>query len=368
MQAIARVNRVFRDKPGGLIVDYIGIADQLRQALAYYTEADRLEAGIPQEQADALLLEKYEVVTAIFHGFDYSPYFTGTPAQRISVIPGAIEHILSLPDGKARYMQAVTNLSKAFALAVPSDQALALRDEIAFFQAVRANFVKATLSEGKDSDTLDTAIRQIVSRAVSSDGIIDIFGAVGLKNVDISIFSDAFLEEVKDLPQRNLALEMLRKLLSNEIKARAKRNIVEARSFEEMLDDSIRRYQNRSIETAQIVMELIDLAKHIREARNRGDELGLTDEEVAFYDALAENESAVQELGDETLRAMAREIVQTVRRNVTIDWTAKESVRAKLRVLVRRLLRKYRYPPDQQERATQTVLEQAELLGKEWTE
>jgi len=367
MQAIARVNRVFKDKPGGLIVDYLGLADQLKLALAAYSEKDRGEAGIPQEEAVALMLEKYEIVTALFHGFDYSLFINGTPGQRLAVIPAAMEHVLTQQDGKKRFMQVVTELSKAFALAVPHEQALAIRDDVGFFQTVRAAFAKATPSEGKTQEELDTAIRQIVSKAVAADEVIDIFAAAGLKSPDISILSDEFLQEVRDLPQRNLALELLRKLLNDEIKVTARKNMVQARSFIEMLERGIRQYQNRSIETAEIIEELIELAREMRDAHKRGENLGLNEDELAFYDALEVNDSAVKVLGDETLRTIARELVETVRKNVTIDWTVRESVRARIRTLVKRLLRKYGYPPDKQEKATLTILEQAEVLSKDWT-
>jgi type I restriction enzyme R subunit len=366
MQAIARVNRVFKDKPGGLVVDYLGIADQLKLALADYTEKDRSQAGIPQEEAVAILLEKYEIIQALFHGFDYSLFKTGTPTQRLSVIPNAMEHILTQENGKKRFIQVVTELSKAFVLAVPNDYALAIRDDVAFFQTIRAAFVKATPTEGKTQEELDTAIRQIVSKAVAADEVVDIFAAVGLKSPDISILSDEFLQEVRGLPQRNLALELLEKLLKDELKVRSRKNLVQARSFGEMLERSIHQYQNRSIEAAKIITELIELAKEMRQARNRGQELGLTEDELAFYDALEVNDSAVKVLGDETLRTIARELVTNIRKNLTIDWTVKESVRAKLRTTVKHLLRKYKYPPDRQEKAVQTIIEQSELLCRDW--
>jgi len=367
MQAIARVNRVFKDKPGGLVVDYLGgIADQLKNALRDYTEGDRGQTGIPQESAVAIMLEKYEIVTDLFHGFDYSQFFDGTPVERLSVIPAAMNHILELEDGQQRFLKAVTDLTKAFALAVPQESALAIRDEVGFFQAIKAAITKHTVVSGKNQEDLDTAIRQIISRAVASDEVVDIFAAAGLKNPDISILSDEFLDEVRGMPHRNLALELLKKLLNDELKTRSRKNLVQARSFAEMLEQTIRRYQNRSIETAQVISELIELALEIREAQRRGETLGLTEDELAFYDALEVNDSAVQLLGDETLQAIARELVQTVRRNVTIDWTVKESIRAKLRTTVKRLLRKYGYPPDKQEKATLTVLQQAELLCKDW--
>jgi len=365
MQAIARVNRVFRDKPGGLVVDYLGIADELKKALADYTEGSRAETGIPQEEAVAVMLEKYDIVSAMFHGFDYSKFITGTPGERVTVISAAMEHILSQENGKIRLLQAVTELSKAFALAVPHEEALKIKDDVGFFQAVRSAIAKNTRVPGKSGEELDSAVRQIVSKAVSSDEVVDIFNAAGLKKPDISILSDEFLSEIQGMPHRNLALEMLQKLLNDEIKARAKKNLVQSKSFAEMLERTIRRYQNRTIEAAQVIMELIELAKEMREAKARSEKLGLTEEEEAFYDALEVNDSAVKVLGDETLRTIARELVETVRRNATIDWTVRESARAKLRTTVKRLLRKHGYPPDKQEKATLTVLEQAELLGKD---
>jgi type I restriction enzyme R subunit len=366
MQAIARVNRVFRDKPGGLVVDYLGIADELKKALAEYTEGSREETGIPQEEAVAIMLEKFEIVSAMLHGFDYSKFITGTPTKRLAVIPAAMEHILSQEDGKSRLLQVVTELSKAFALSIPNEKALEIKDDVGFFQAVKAAISKTTRVPGKTGEELDTAIKQIVSKAVSSDEVIDIFSAAGLKKPDISILSDEFLAEIKEMPHRNLALELLQKLLNDEIKTLAKRNLVKSKSFAEMLERTIRRYQSRTIEAAQVILELIELAKEMREAKSRGEKLGLNEAEEAFYDALETNDSAVKILGDETLKTIARELVETVRRNVTIDWTVRESVHAKLRVMVKRVLRKYNYPPDKQEKATITVLEQAELLGKDW--
>lgn len=366
MQAIARVNRVFKDKPGGLIVDYLGLAAELKKALADYTEGDREETGIDQQEAVAVLLEKYEIIKAMFHGFDYAKFIMGAPQERLAVIPAAQEFILKQEDGKNRYMKAVSALSKAFALSVPNERALAIRDEVGFFQVVRAVLAKTTTEGARSPEDLDTAIRQIVSRAVASDKVIDIFAAAGLKNPDISILSDEFLEEVRGLPHKNLALELLRKLLNDEIRTRSRKNLIEARSFADMLEKAIRQYQNRSLEAAQVIAELIELAKKMREAHKRGDKLGLTEEELAFYDALEVNDSAVKVLGDERLRAIARELVETVRRNTSIDWTVKENVRAKLRTMVKRILRKYGYPPDKQEKATLTVLEQAEVLCKDW--
>jgi type I restriction enzyme R subunit len=368
MQAIARVNRVFKDKPGGLIVDYLGLADQLKRALADYTEAGgQGKVAIDQEEAVKVMLEKYEVVVSMFCGFDYLSLLKAIPAKRIAGIVNAMEYILQLEDGKKRYLTEISALSKAFALAVPHEEALKIRDEVGFFQEVRAGLAKTTIEgEGKSPEEMDTAIRQLISRAVASDEVIDIFAAAGLKKPDISILSDNFLQEVRQLPQRNLAVELLRKLLNDEIKIRSRKNIVQARSFAEMLEQTIRKYQNRTIEAAQVIEELIKLAKEMREAHQRGEDLGMSDDEIAFYDALEVNDSAVKVLGDETLKTIAHELVEAVRRSVTIDWTVRENARAKIRVIVKRILRKYGYPPDKQEKATLTVLEQAEVLCKEW--
>ena len=367
MQAIARVNRVFKDKPGGLVVDYLGLADELKQALATYTEAGGTgKTALDQAEAVALMLEKYEVCQGLFHGFDWMHWTTGTPQDRLSLLPAAQEHILAQEDGKARLLRAVTELGQAFALAVPHDETLRIRDDVGFFQAVRAVLAKNVPGESKTDEELDHAIRQIISKAMVSDEVVDIFAAAGLKKPDISILSDEFLAEVRGMPQRNLAVELLQKLLKGEIKARLKRNVVQGRSFADLLEQSLRRYQNRAIETTRVIEELIQLAKDMRQASERGAQLGLNDDEVAFYDALETNDSAVKVLGDDNLRLIARELVKTVRANVMIDWTVRDNVRAQLRVLVKRILRKYGYPPDKQEKATQTVLEQAALLSEEW--
>ena len=366
MQSIARVNRVFKDKPGGLIVDYLGIADFLRKALANYTESDRGEIGVPQEEAIAVMLEKFEVVQQLFHNFDYSLAIHGTPTERLTTIPAAMEHILSQENGRERFMQISLDLSKAFALCAASDEAKAIRDDVGFFQNIRAAFAKSTYGPGKGLDELNTALQQVVSRAVASTEMIDIFGAAGLKNPEISILSDEFLSEIKGMERKNLALEMLKKLLKDEIRTRSSKNVVQARNFTEMLESTIQKYQGRLIETAQVIEELIKLAKEIRQANEKGQELGLSEDEFAFYDALADNKSAKDVLGDDQLRIIARELADSIRQNTTIDWTVKESVKAKLRVLVKRILRKYGYPPDLQEKATLIVLEQAELLSNQW--
>jgi len=366
MQAIARVNRVFHDKPGGLVVDYLGLADELKKALLAYSESDRHEVGIDQEEAVEALLTKYEVIKAMFHGFDYSVYFTANSKDRLSLIPSAMEHILKLPDGKKRFMQAVSELSLAFALAVPNESALAIRDEVGLFQTLRASFVKSTPISGKTSEELDAEIRQIISKAVSSGGVVDIFKAAGIDRPDISILSDEFLDEMRGFPQKNLAVEALAKLLKDQIKTRFKTNVVQERSFTEMLENSLKRYQNRAIEAAQVIEELIALAKDVKEAQKRGDKLKLTDEEVAFYDALVQNESAREVMSDKILCQMAQILVKRVRENVSVDWSVRESVRAKLRLMVKRILKEYGYPPDLQKAATELVLEQAEKLTEYW--
>ena len=367
MQAIARVNRVFKDKPGGLVVDYLGLADELKAALATYTESGgQGQTALDQEEAVSALLQHYEICRGLFHPFNWSKWVTGTPQERLSLLPAAQEHILAQPDGKARLLRAVTDVSKAFALAVPNEHALKIREDVGFFQAVRAVLAKNTPGEQQSDEDLNHAIRQIISQAVASDGVIDIFAAAGLKKPDLSILSDEFLSEVRDMPQRNLAVELLQKLLKGEIKNRARRNVVQGRSFADLLDQAIRKYQNRAIETAQVIEELIALAKDLRQAHARGEALHLTEDELAFYDALEVNDSAVKVLGEPTLVDIARELVATVKKNVTIDWTVRENVRANLRVIVKRILRKYGYPPDKQEKATQTVLEQATLLSAEW--
>jgi type I restriction enzyme R subunit len=367
MQAIARVNRVFRDKPGGLVVDYLGLAHELKAALATYTESGGTgHTALDQEEAVALMLEKYEVCCDLFHGFDRGKWASGTPQERLSLLPAAQEHILRQENGKDRCVRAVRELSQAFALAVPHEQALAIRDDVAFFQAVAAVLAKRAPGEARPEEELDHAVRQIISRAVAPEGVVDIFAAAGLQKPDISILSEEFLAEVRGMPQRNLAVELLQKLIRGELATRRRKNLVQSRSFAEMLERTIRRYQNRAIEAAQVIEELIALARDMREANARGERLNLSEEELAFYDALETNDSAVKVLGDETLRAIARELVATVRNNVTIDWTLRENVRAELRVLVKRILRKYGYPPDKQEKATQTVLEQAALLSAQW--
>ena len=367
MQAIARVNRVFKDKPGGLVVDYLGIAHDLKKALAVYTQSGGTgTTALDQNEAVAVMLEKHEICMGLFHGFDWSKWVTGTPAEKLGLLPSAQEHILAQENGKDRCLAAVRQLTQAFALAVPHEETKRIRDDVSFFQAVRAVLAKRELSELKQEEQLEHAVRQIISRAVAPEGVVDIFSAAGLQKPDISVLSDEFLAEVRQMPQRNLAVELLQKLLKGELSTHRRKNLVQARSFSEMLEQSLRRYQNRAIEAAQVIEELIELAKEMREANARGEKLGLSEEELAFYDALGTNDSAVKIMGDEVLSAIARELVETVRNNVTIDWTLRENVRARLRTLVKRILRKHDYPPDKQEEAARTVLQQAELLSEAW--
>ena len=366
-QAITRVNRVFKDKPGGLVVDYLGLAHDIRLATNTYTENGGTgKTAVDKDEAVAVMLEKHEVCCALFHGFDWSMWTAGSAQDRLGLLPPAQEHVLAQVDGKDRYINAVRELSQAFALAVPHPETFRIRDDVGFFQAVRAALSKRAAGDARPEEDLNLAVRQIISRAVASEGMQDIFAAAGLDKPDISVLSDEFLAEVQGMPQRNLAVELLQKLLKGELSVRRRKNIVQARSFAEMLEQTLRRYQNRAIEAAQVIEELILLATEMREASARGEQLGLSDDELAFYDALETNDSAVQELGDKALRAIAQELVQTVRNNVTIDWTVKESVRARLRTLVKKILRKHRYPPDKQERAILTVLEQAEVLSEGW--
>jgi type I restriction enzyme R subunit len=370
MQAIARVNRVFRDKPGGLIVDYLGIADQLKAAMATYTESGgKGKTAIDTAEAVAVMLEKYEVCCDMLHGFDWSAWNSTDPAERLSVLPGAQEHILASDpgEGKTRFCRTVYDLSRVFALCPTHKEANRIRDDVAFFQAVRSAFLKSAGGR-KDPAELDQAIRQLVSKAVSAgDEVIDLFSASGLKKPDISILSDEFLAEVQQLPHKNLAVELLEKLLKGEIKTRRKKNVVQSRSFAEMLQKAVNQYHSRAITTQEVIEHLIQIAKEMRDAGQRGEKLGLNDDETAFYDALAANESAVDVMGDRQLAIIACELLGKVKANVSIDWTIKETVRARMRVLVRRILKKHGYPPDLAEAATQTVLEQAETLCAEWT-
>jgi len=376
MQAIARVNRVFRDKPAGLVVDYIGIAQNLKAALAQYSKPDQDKTGIDEREAVAVLLEKYEIVRDMFHGFDYRTALSGTPGERLAMMADAIEWILDkqrqwaaaekTPEGKKqaqrRFVDGVLALSKAFALASSSDEARRIREEVGFFQAIRAALVKTSGGSGTARQDRDLAIQQIVSRAVVSTEIVDILAAAGIQTPDISILSDEFLREVQQMEKKNLAVEALRKLLGDSIRSRSRTNVVEARTFTERLEDAIARYHANAITTVEVLQELIKLAQDIRAARSRGEEQGLSPDEIAFYDALAENESALQVMGDDKLRVIAHELLVSLRKNVAVDWAHRAAARARLRVLVKRILRKYGYPPDLQDTAVQTVLQQAEAI------
>jgi type I restriction enzyme R subunit len=364
MQAIARVNRVFKDKPGGLVVDYIGIANELREALTDYTRASgKGKPTLEAEDALPILEEKMHVLRAMMHGFDYSEFRT----RAFDLLAGAADHILAQDDGKQRFADHVLAATKAFALCGTLDAARQYREELAFFQAVRSAIVKSTSTDKRLSDEeKEYALRQIISKALVSDEVVDIFAAAGLNKPNISILSDEFLEDVRQMKQRNLAVELLERLLKDEVKARFRTNVVQSAKFTGLLEQTLIRYRNRTIETAQVIEELIAMAKQFREAAARGERLGLQADELAFYDALAENESAVRELGDETLRRIAVELTQRLRNSVTVDWVVRENVRARIRVMVRTLLRRYKYPPDRQESATQLVLKQAKTLSREW--
>ena len=364
MQAIARVNRVFKDKPGGLVVDYIGIANELKSALKEYTASrGRGRPTVDAAEAYAVLEEKLDILRAMLHGFDYSDFARAGH----KLLAGAADFVLGQKEGKKRFADTALAMSKAFSLCCTLDEAKAVREEVAFLQAVKVILTKKDLSRKKRSDEeKELAIRQIIGSAVVSGEVVDVFEAVGLDKPNIGILDDEFLAEVRNLPERNLAVELLERLLEGEIRSRFATNVVQERKFSELLANVVKRYQNRAIETAQVIEELIDMAKKFRAAANRGEELGLSNDEVRFYDALANNESAVRELSDETLKKIAHELTENLRQNVTVDWSARESVRAKLRLMVKRILRKYKYPPDQQEGAVELVLRQAEALGEAW--
>jgi type I restriction enzyme R subunit len=387
MQAIARVNRVFRDKPAGLVVDYIGIAQHLKNALGQYSQPDQAQTGINEAEAVAVLLEKYEIVRDMFRpetsgGFQYRRALAAdaTPQQRLGIMAGAIEWVLAMQQQEAaretseegkkrahrRYGDAVLALSKAFALAAASDAARDIREEVGFFQAIRAALVKSTTTGGRTPAERELAIQQIVSRAVVSTDIVDIMQAAGIETPDISILSDDFLAEIRETEKKNLALEALRRLINGEVRSQSTRNVVQSRAFTERLEAAIARYHMNALTTVQVLEELIQLAKDIRAARERGEETGLTDEEIAFYDALAENQSARDVMGEPILRVIAHELLMSLKGNVSVDWMHREAARARMRVLVKRILRKYGYPPDLQDAAVQTVLQQAEALSAAW--
>jgi type I restriction enzyme R subunit len=364
MQAIARVNRVFRDKQGGLVVDYIGIASDLKQALKEYTASKgRGSLTVDAHEAYSVLAEKLDILQAMLHSFDYSDFLTGGHGT----LAKTANHVLGIKEGKKRFCDTALAMSKAFTLCCTLDEAKAVREEVAFFQAVKVLLTKKEISsKKKTNEERELAIRQIIGSAVVSEEVVDIFNAVGLEKPNIGILDEDFLNDIRNLPERNLAVELLERLLEGEIKARFSSNVVQQNKFSELLANVIKRYQNRSIETAQVMEELIQMAKKFKEAVNRGDDLGLNNDELAFYDALANNEESVRELGDETLKKIAHELAESLRKSTSVDWSVRESVRASLRLMVKRILRKYKYPPDKQEEAVQLVLEQAENLCAEW--
>lgn len=369
MQAIARVNRVYKDKPGGLIVDYLGIAADLKKALAFYSDSGgKGDPTILQEQAVHLMLEKLEVVSQMYHNFAYEPYFDAETSQKLSLILAAEEHILGLEDGKKRYINEVTALSRAFAIAIPHDQAMDAKDEVSFFQAVKARLAKFDgTGMGRTDEEIETTIRQVIDKALVSDQVIDIFDAAGIKKPDISILSEEFLLELKGMEHKNVALEVLKKLLNDEIKSRARKNLVKSKSLMEMLESSIKRYHAKVLTAAEVIDELIHLSKEIVNMDSEAKHMGLTDFEYAFYTAVSDNESAKDLMDKDKLRELAVVLTETIRQNASIDWTIKESVKAKLKVAVKRILRKFGYPPDMQLLATETVLKQAELIANELT-
>lgn len=380
MQAIARVNRVFKDKPAGLIVDYIGIAQNLKSALQQYSPGDRDKVGIDESKAIAIMLEKYEIVRDMYHGFDYRTALKGTPQERMNMMASAIEWVIDLQHKEAikqkndedkkrahrRYQDNVLALSKAYSMAAASDEARKIREEVGFFQAICAALIKSSTGSGAQQQDKEFAVQQLVSRAVVSTEIIDILAASGMKTPDISILSDEFLAEIKGMEKKNLALEALKKLLTDDIRSRRRSNVTQTKAFSERLQDAIARYHTNAITTAEVIEELIKLAKDIREARARGENENLSDDEIAFYDALAENESALDVMGDQQLKVIAHELLNSLKENVTVDWTHRESARARMRVLVKKILKKYGYPPDLQDAAVQTVLQQAEVLAATW--
>jgi len=369
MQAIARVNRVYKDKPGGLVVDYLGIASDLKKALSFYSDAGgKGDPTIAQTQAVELMLEKLEVVSQMYSGFPYEDYFQAETGQKLSMILAAEEHILGLEDGKKRYINEVTALSKAFAIAVPHEQAMDVKDEVSFFQAVKARLAKFDgTGSGRTDEEIETTIRQVIDQALVSEQVIDVFDAAGIKKPDISILSEDFLMELKGMEHKNVALEVLKKLLNDEIKARSKKNLVKSKSLKEMLENSIKKYHNKILTAAEVMDELIKLSKEIVNMDSEAKQLGLTDFEYAFYTAVSNNDSAKQLMQQDKLRELAVILTERVKQNASIDWTIKESVRAKLKVIIKRTLRQYGYPPDMQKLATETVLKQAEMIAKELT-
>lgn len=365
MQAIARVNRVFREKQGGLIVDYIGIAENLKNALNDYTESDREKTGIDTEMAAAVLVEKYELIKELLHGHDYGKFFTGSASERMSAIVETIDYIIGLrEERKNDYLKLVSELSRAYSLCATTDIAEKLNLEVGFHKAVKSGIIKLIPenSKKKTAAEIEAQLNQLVSKSISSNEVIDVLDAVGLNKPNIAILSDEFLEEVRNMKQRNLAVELLNRLLKGKIKTFSKRNLVQSRKFSELLENAIRKYQNRTIETTQVILELIQLAKEINEAHKRGENTGLTEDELAFYDALAENESAKEVMGDDILKQIARDLTEAIRKNLSIDWSIRASVQAKMKMIIKRLLKRYGYPPDKTPKAVEIVMEQAKLM------
>lgn len=369
MQAIARVNRVYRDKPGGLVVDYLGIASDLKKALAFYSDSGgKGDPAINQEKAVRIMLEKLEVVSQMYHGFSYEDYFDADTSRKLSIILAAEDHILGLDNGRKRYIDEVTALSSAFAIAIPHEQALDVKDEVSFFQAVKSRLVKFDITgSGKINEEIETAIRQVIDKALVTEQVIDVFGAAGIKKPDISILSEEFLLEVKNMEHKNVALEVLKKLLNDEIKSRIRKNLIQGKALMDMLENSIKKYHNKILTAAEVIEELINLGKDIQKMDKEPHEMGLSEYEYAFYSAIANNESAREVMQKDKLRELAVVLFEKVKENASIDWTIKESVKAKLKVIVKRTLRQYGYPPDMQKLATEIVLKQAELLAEELT-
>ena len=369
MQAIARVNRVYKDKPGGLVVDYLGIAADLKEALSFYSDSGgKGDPTLLQQQAVELMLEKIEVVSAMYHGFPYEEYFDADTAKKLSLILAAEEHILGLDDGRKRYINEVALLSQSFAIAIPHEQAMGVKDEVGFFQAVKARLAKFDgTGNGYSNEDIETTIRQVIDKALVSEKVIDVFDAAGIKKPDISILSEEFLAELKGFQHKNVALEVLKKLLNDELKVRAKKNLVQSKSLLEMLETAIKKYQNKILSAAEVMDELIRISKEIVASDEEAEHMGLSDFEYAFYTAVASNDSARELMQQDKLRELAVVLTQRVRENASIDWTIKESVKAKLKVIVKRTLRQFGYPPDMQLLATETVLKQAEMIANELT-
>jgi type I restriction enzyme R subunit len=367
MQAIARVNRVYKDKAGGLVVDYLGIASDLKKALSFYSDSGgKGDPAIEQEQAVSIMLEKLETISQMFYGFSYEEYFDAPTSKKLSIILGSENHILGIENGKKRFIDEVSALSKAFSIAIPHEQAMDAKEEIAFFQAIKARLCKfETNSSYSNNEEMETAIRQIVDESIVSDKIVDVFDAAGIKKPDISILSEDFLLEMKDMEHKNLAIETLKKILNDEIKSRTKTNLIQSKSFMEMLQNSINRYHNKILTAAEVIDELIKLAKDINSKDKESQKMGLTDFEYAFYTAVADNESAKELMQKDKLRELAIILTEKIKQNASIDWTIKESVKSKLKVIIKRTLRKYGYPPDMQKLATDTVLKQAELIANQ---